>query len=323
MVKKQLITLIQEGKIDKLVNILRQGYETGSINTESDLFIQLSAQWSQFKRQEIENTLTPEEAKISRNTLSRSFLMFVNKLPDDLDIITDEQEVNNKGEIEPEKDTFSKEQIWKFILGVGVIVGIISGTFAILGINVKDMFTGGKVDVFSVSVIVHGKNGKDQPILRNQGEVLLDIGGKREVAPIDGNGQATFLQLAGGFKGDSALISIIHPQPYFPVNRDRKYILLPNKVIYLNTELVGMEKIKGRIIDAVTETFLDSVRVSVENYASYTDTYGWFQLDLPPEIQKKFIQVILSKPGYETVLLDSIAPHTNQEIQLSLNPIER
>jgi len=212
----------------------------------------------------------------------------------------------------------TKKSIWAIIIGIGVVIGIPAGIAEITGYSIRDFFNGNEPDSFSVTVLVHGKEGKDDRILKNQGKVILDIGGDRKEEEINSQGEATFKELPKGFTNQMSLISIDHQQPYFPVNRDKKYKLTPYEIIYLEVELKGINKIKGRIIDAATEKYLDSVRVSIENVATLTDKFGWFELEIPEDIQAKFVSVNFFKKGYAIEDLDSIAPHTKQTIEIAL-----
>jgi len=194
----------------------------------------------------------------------------------------------------------------------------LAGIAEITGKNISNLFVSNKKsEPFSVTVLVHGKEGRDQLILKKQGKVILDIGGDRKEEAINEQGQATFIGLPGKYQGDTALISVAHSQPYFPIDRDKKY-KLTEKVIYLPIELTGLNKIKGRVIDADSEDHLDSVRVSVENVATHTDEFGWFELEIPEEKQTKFLRVNFFKKGYKIESLNDIAPHTKQNIEIAL-----
>ena len=121
-----------------------------------------------------------------------------------------------------------------------------------------------------------------------------------------------------GFKGKRVPIRLEHPQPYRATHPDSLYLLEPNAAIYLEIALEGTNRIFGKVMDFKTEQWLDSVRVSVENIATYTDQFGWFELFIPEAKQRKFQRVSFFKKGYEIDELDSIPVHTQQEINISL-----
>lgn len=223
------------------------------------------------------------------------------------------------GEEAVNKENKSLEQrAWSWVLAAGVIVALFAGIAEISGFNLKDLFGDSSIDSFSVTVLVHGKEGRDDRILRKQGEVVLDFGTTREEAPIDDEGEATFKELPLGYVGEKATISIDHPQPYFPTDRNAEYTLEQGKAIYLEVELAGMDKVQGRVLDFQTEEPLDSVRVSYRDVATYTDDFGWYELEIPPDMQTKFVRLNFYKTGYKMQDIDSIAPHTQQEIGILL-----
>ncbi|MBU2946600.1 patatin-like phospholipase family protein [Zobellia uliginosa] len=174
---------------------------------------------------------------------------------------------------------------------------------------------------FSTTVLVHGKNGKDDRILKNQGKVVIDFGNTREEEPINEKGEATFKEIPAKFMGENVLLSVTHPQPYLPIKRDSSYILERNKSIYLEVELKGLDKIFGRVIDYHTEQPLENVVVSVRDTKTVTNEIGWFELKIPSVSQDKFVKVSFIKSGYMFITQDSIAPHTKKEIGVSLKRI--
>lgn len=227
-----------------------------------------------------------------------------------------EQEFPNTSTGKSEKNL--KQKIWSWILAAGVIVSLLVGLGELTGASFMKLGGSKKADSFSVTVLVHGKEGKDHRILRNQGKVTLDFGTTRQEASINEKGEATFKELPLRYLGQAALISIDHPQPYFPVERNAEYQLERGKSIYLEIELKGIDKIQGRVLDYQSEEPLGGVRVSYRDVYTFTDEVGWYQLNIPPDKQAKFIRVSFYKEGYRMESLDSIAPHTQQEIGISL-----
>jgi hypothetical protein len=199
-------------------------------------------------------------------------------------------------------------------------IALVGGFFVIIAslISISPNFFKTKIknnpDSFSVTVLVHGKKGKNDRVLSNQGKVVMDFGTTREEEEINKEGEATFKEIPIKFLGEKALINLIHPQPYFLTDIDSMYTLEKNKAIYLEAELVGMDKIQGRVLDYKTESPIDSVRVSYQNAITLTDKYGWFELNIPVDKQAKFIRVNFYKKGYAMENLDSIIPHTKKEI---------
>lgn len=214
--------------------------------------------------------------------------------------------------------TTIKQRIWQWFLTTGAIVALLAGLAEFTGYSLKDVLSGRNVESFSVTVMVHGKEGKDDRILRNQGKVVIHIGTDIREATINEKGEATFKQIPIGFLNQLALITIDHPQPYSPTERDIEYQLEDGKAIYLETELTGLNRITGLILDFDTERPLDSVRVSYDGNVAFTNEFGEFELEISERSRDKFIKVNFYKKGYKIEQLDSIAPHLKQPIGLSL-----
>ena len=189
------------------------------------------------------------------------------------------------------------------------------GFIAILAILIPKIIQPNETDL---TVIVHSSKGRTHPILRGQGEVSIDVGSDRKKEPIDSTGQAVFLDLPGSFLGKEAVLGIIHDQPYTVIGNEKTVTLKAGEIIYLETKLEGLESIKGQIFSAKTDDPLDSVRVSIDNAATYTDEFGWFELNIPEKRRSKFVQVFLYKDGYINETLDSIAPHTKQNLMFAM-----
>lgn len=173
-------------------------------------------------------------------------------------------------------------------------------------------------ETFNLTVFVHGKGGKEDKILKNQGYVRVYLNSNPDKAQIDNDGKANFSEISPTFLDSKVLITIEHPQPYQSTHPDSLYGLKRNGVIFLEAELKGMDKIFGEVTDFTTSDFIDSVRVSVLNIETYTNNKGWFELHIPADKQSKFQRVSFDKKGYQREVYDSIPVHTQQEFSVTL-----
>jgi hypothetical protein len=173
-------------------------------------------------------------------------------------------------------------------------------------------------ETFSITVFVHGKKGKEDKILKGQGEVCLYLNSKPDKGKIDDDGKAIFTEISPTFLNSKVRITIEHPQPYQVTHPDSLYELKKNEVIFLEADLYGMDQVFGEVLDDKTGEFLDSVRVSILDIETYTNNKGWFELHIPPEKQNKFQRVSFDKKGYERQVYDSIPVHTKQPFSLSM-----
>ena len=267
---------------------------------------QIKASFKNLQMDKLKGVLSFEQETTERNRINDRLLRFLDG--DDPDSLGFETRPSGRN-------------WWKYVVGLGVIIGILGGIAEFTGCNLKGLFgrSAGEADTFTVTVFVHGKNGRDVRILKNQGQVMLGLRTNEMPCSINEKGEATFKEIPMGFKGQKVPIRIDHPQPYRATHPDSLYLLEPNAAIYLEVALEGTNRIFGEVMDFETEKPLDSVRVSVENVATYTDQFGWFELDIPENKQRKFQRVDFYKKGYKKEKSDSIAVHIQQEIQFSLH----
>lgn len=266
--------------------------------------IGIKASFEQMRRDSIKGVLSFEQQTTEQNRINDRLLYFLNE--------------------EAARSPFarisgnSRYKLWEYFVGAGVMVSILAGIFQIAGGSIINIFYGGSPESFTITVFVHGKKGKDDRILKNQGQVMLGLRTNEMPCSINEKGEATFKEIPIGFKGQKVSIRIEHPQPYRATHPDSLYLLEPNAAIFVEVALEGTNVIKGKVMDFYTEQWLDSVRVSVENVATYSDHYGWFELEIPENKQRKFQRVSFFKKGYEIAEMDSIPVHIQQEIDISL-----
>lgn len=264
---------------------------------------QIAASFTAFKQDQIKGVLSFDQERLERNRINSRLLDLINQ-PIDQPL--------------PTTITEKKATWWKYLLGISVIVGILGALSEFTGKNLSDLVGGPSPESFTVTVFVHGKAGRHDRILKNQGQVMLGLRGNEMPSSINEKGEATFKEISPEFIGQKVPIRIEHPQPYRAASPDSLYLLGPNAAIYVEIALEGTKRIFGKVMDFDTETWLDSVRVSIENEATYTDQFGWFELNIPEDKQRKFQRVSFFKKGYNIEELDSIPVHTQREIQISL-----
>ncbi len=299
--KETIIKLVSNGHIaealDKLLSM-------DLSPKDRSIVAQIKASFENLRSNTIKGILSFEQQTTEQNRINDRLLRFLNGETEHLPVTPMAEKRGSK--------------IWSYVVGTGVVVGILAGIFRIADISLKDIFGGGSPESFTVTVFVHGKKGKDDRILKNQGQVMLGLRTNEMPCSINEKGEATFKEIPMGFKGQKVPIRIEHPQPYRATHPDSLYLLEPNAAIFVEVALEGTNVIKGKVMDFNTEQWLDSVRVSVENVATYTDKFGWFELEIPENKQRKFQRVSFFKKGYEIDELDSIPVHTQQEINISL-----
>lgn len=213
--------------------------------------------------------------------------------------------------------------LWRYIVGAGVIVGIIAGLVTTL----KHLgFIGPSVDAasHSVTVLVHGPKGKDDLVLPNRGKVYLIYGEAKIAEEINSEGEATFKQIGAAYfeKGNTVELLFEDPlgEPYRARFPDSSYQLKAGKYIALEVVLEGVDKLEGVVKDFVTGEPLDSVLIRIPGYSYYTNEFGEFSMDLPADRQDQFIDLNLSKLGYQRKEMSQVPTATDQIHKISLKP---
>jgi hypothetical protein len=178
---------------------------------------------------------------------------------------------------------------------------------------------------FNFKVNVHGKAGKQDLILKEQGMVVLRLpeGYPPLKQKINENGEALFEKVDAELLDNTIEIYIEHNQPYQSIVPDSLYELKREGSINLTVQLNNLHQLTGKIIDFKTEQGLDGVRISVHpKVFTYTNEFGEFILEIPELYQKKYQQVNLDKIGYQSDTFNKIAIHTQNRFEYALKPLQ-
>ncbi|MFM9947695.1 MAG: hypothetical protein ACKV1O_07130 [Saprospiraceae bacterium] len=301
--KNTILKLVSGGKtaeaLDKILSM--------NVPSKDKIVVaQIKASFENLQMDKLRGVLSFEHETTERNKINDRLLRFLNS---------------------NDSDPFSFEirpggrKWWKYVVATGVLIGILGGISEFSG---RGVFSGSDADdTFTVTVFIHGKKGKDDRILKNQGQVMLGLRTNEMPCSINEKGEATFKEIPMGFQGQKVPIRVEHPQPYRAIHSDSLFTLAPNAAFYVEIALEGTHRIFGKVMDFYTEQWLDSVRVSIENFDTYTDLFGWFELNIPEDKQRKFQRVSFYKKGYVIAVYDSIPVHIQREIQVSLKKNKR
>ena len=165
---------------------------------------------------------------------------------------------------------------------------------------------------FAMTVYVHGSKGKQDIVLKNTGEVLLDVGAERLQKPIDDNGAAYFPSIPAEFRNQSVPISIL-ADGFEIADPNAKYVLT-GKSIYVEIKHDDkFTKFFGTVRDA--DHFLKDAVIRIGELQTTTDVQGSFTLTIPPDKQTGQQRLTASKEGYR--LWESFV-YPGQEIKIIL-----
>jgi SEFIR domain-containing protein/carboxypeptidase family protein len=173
------------------------------------------------------------------------------------------------------------------------------------------------VTTFPLTVYVHGEGGPQDLVLRNSGDVLLDLGGDRRRQPIGAEGQAYFPAIPPTFRGQEVPIGV--ECATFELTDPKQKCRLDGSSIYLSVQrkaghLSGWVKDeKGNPVPGAT--------VNIAGLSKVTDSAGYFEFAIPGHQMQGELQLEALAPGYAPVNLNSVVPGGNPlTIQLQRTP---
>jgi hypothetical protein len=147
---------------------------------------------------------------------------------------------------------------------------------------------------FPLTVYVHGPAGPQDLPLRNQGEVLLDLGGDRRRQPIGDAGEALFLEIPPSFRGQNINVALLAPDHE---RASRGPVALKGQSLYLSVRRKAVP-IAGETVDESGRP-IARARVSVAGISTISDGNGRFSLVVPSEQAQDELILRVDAEGYE------------------------
>ena len=308
----QVRTLIEKDQIPTAVGKLKLLLQN---SPQLNALLLQSARYNALVKQIINGLLSIEQINRAKEMIRKDLLDLIDEIEGQGEKTAIRQEL--AASIELLNSCDRRAQNFKILnrFGIGfLLLSVLVAGFLYL---LRDRIWAGS---FMLTVLVHGQGGLDDRILKDEGEVWLDFGMGRFVAKIDAHGEATFKEIPSFYLNRKAVITLEHPQPYKVVSPDSSYLLDGEQAIYLQVRLTNLDSVFGFVRDFDTEHMLDSVRVSSRDIETYTNAHGWYSLKFPPNAQQKFVTIWVEKPGYRIDRIDSVAPHLNRELIITLHP---
>ncbi len=167
---------------------------------------------------------------------------------------------------------------------------------------------------FPLTVYVHGSKGHQDILLRNQGEVMIDLGHDRRIEKIGEKGMAYFPAIPAEFRNQEVPIRV-DAEGFEDVAPNARYILT-GKSMYVEIQRNDdLAIVFGTVRDE--KIFLSGVRISIGDLDVTTDEHGRFRLEIPPDKQKTRQRLTAFKAGYQ-IWESSVRPETGQEVKIIL-----
>ena|GEM_PF-853732 len=155
---------------------------------------------------------------------------------------------------------------------------------------------------FSLTVFVHGVAGPQDLFLRDQGFVMLDLGGERRREPIRDKGQAVFSEVPANFKGQTVNVSL-DAKGYELAASDPQRRIEGSSLYLPVRRKAGF--IRGSVLDEAGAPKVGAT-ITVAGLTTHTDVAGNFEIIIPGDRLKDelSLQVMAAGclPGHETVI---------------------
>ncbi|GBC60280.1 hypothetical protein DENIS_1231 [Desulfonema ishimotonii] len=169
---------------------------------------------------------------------------------------------------------------------------------------------------FNLSVYVHGPGGRQDMVLKNQGEVILDLADNRRSEAINEKGAAYFSGIPAEFFNCEVPV-MIQASGFESAETDKKAVLKSGGVYLQVRRDDSLAKITGTVKSADGD-FLKGVSIRIGKLKTRTDEGGYFELKIPPENQKARQKLIALLEGYET-WEGNVHPGTRQDVGIVLS----
>lgn len=304
--RSHFLNLVRQGSINIALN------ELSILNfpeTKRNELVGITSQFQQFQKKKQQGILSSEQETLQQNKITTRLIEFIT------------QSHSGNTSVHTTPPPLPSTSFWqnKGVQWIGII-GSFASIIALWFIFFP--FTDNTNPTKTATVLVHGKDGKDDIVLPNRGIVYLIFGDAKIPEQINNEGEATFKQIPSSFFARKAKVEILFEdpegEPYRAAVPDSLYDLKANTYIDLEVLLEGMEQIRGIVKDFETGKSLDSVMIRVFGKDTYSNEYGEFVLDIPKAEQQQFITLRVFKDGYQDWEMQNIPTTTNKPLTIPL-----
>ena len=147
---------------------------------------------------------------------------------------------------------------------------------------------------FSATIYVHGAGGPQDVVLRNSGQVVLDLGSNRRQEPIGDRGQAYFPSIPSNFRGQQVYASV--EANAFEVEAKGYHLVLNEDGVYL-----PVSRKSGTVVGRVQNeqgASVESATVNILNIEARVDRRGFFKLVVPGRSMRDPLTIRATALGY-------------------------
>jgi hypothetical protein len=197
---------------------------------------------------------------------------------------------------------YSGKQLGRVFEMLGPIIAFL--LLVILGVVLVKPTT-----TFPLTVYVHGGGGPQDIVLRNSGDVLLDLGGDRRRQPIGSEGQAYFPSIPATFRGQEVSIGV--QSASFEVTDPNRKCRLDGGSVYLPVQRKAGH-LSGRVQDGIGKP-IPGASIYAAGLSTTTDSAGHFKIEIPGDRLQSELDLDARANGYSSSHL-KVVPNANEVV---------
>ena len=149
-----------------------------------------------------------------------------------------------------------------------------------------------RAGAFDVVVYVHGPGGMTDRVLKNQGEVTMELGQFPRTAKIREKGDAHFDGIPPEFFNQEVLVMI--EAEGFELARPDATLLLKGDSVYLEVKRDESKALIYGYVQSSDGTPLKDVNISMRDLQTKSKETGYFEMKIPEKYQKEEYLIIVS-----------------------------
>lgn len=296
MLKKELkILLAQDETREVIERLILEAEKVGDNQTHQELIL-LSANFEKVDKSQILGTSSESEIRIASAQINQGLLKIIDRIP-------------LKPSSEKQLPTTPKSSnTWKFLIPAIAMVALV--------LMMKFLPSSGS-DTSELTIFVHGSGGKQDYVLENQGELIVDFETARFDAKIGENGRTVFTEIPPKFNNQTLPITV-KAEGFEPANPDAEYKLDGNPIYFEVQKDTKSRQIKGIVKKMDGSTGIPNVQIMIDNeFDIITDDLGRFEYLVEENKVKEKYDLSFQKEGY-LPLREFYYPGSTAEFRLKL-----
>lgn len=273
MTKSELKQLIAEDQIKRAIQWLLEATE-GDLHNE---VVQQSSKYNDYLKSKMAGTKSQDDLDVQISKINAALTYIIDKLPDTP--IT--QQPNN---------STTPTNRRPLLLAAAAIF------LSLLALAIK-FFPSGNGKPFEITISLQGPELPDYPPLKDA-KLGIRLDNKWEEAVVDEHGDADFKGIPGNFEGK--MVPVRLQNKYWQAQQDS--VVLEGKSASIEVAPNGvLGQIRGNVRSASGNEYIEGVEIRLDNgkLSAVTDATGYFEFNIPANLQKESYNLTATKAGYE------------------------